>query len=255
MRKLLLLQNPGIPQVNFVPQVRSVIQRYRQYFQSPVGGYWSDDEIIEEPANMTRTVELEWINYILQNLDSPANQYTMIVFVGHGGIIQHEDHIQLSHGALLPINQLCTHNGFIRRTVIIDACRSYVGVNRDQLILEQRQFTQNDQLIGIHCRDYYNRIIATTTPHVDLIQSTSYGHVAHAIPTGTAFSNALFTSLTDIAGLWNADAITRPHRELSVSTEEIMRLAALRMRNWNQVPQIRQYGEGQHFPFYIVKRN
>lgn len=61
MRKLLLLANPGIQGVNWAPQVFNVLERYKQYFKSPVGGYWQDDEIIDYQDIADSQAEANWV--------------------------------------------------------------------------------------------------------------------------------------------------------------------------------------------------
>ena len=232
MRKLLLLCYPGERNVNELPQVRAVIERYRNYFQSPVGGFWGNYEIITEPQTLNYIEETVWISSTLQTLNNPMFNYTMIVFVGHGGIINQEDHIQLPKGTLLPLSQLLAPVDAvdrIKRTIIIDACRSFVGSTQHQLILEQRQYSEEEKLIGIRCRDFYNRKIAEIAPHVDLIQSTAYGDVAHATPIGSAYSDAFFETITSQVSQWNANAMAFEPKSF---TSQIMNYLTRRFLAW-----------------------
>jgi hypothetical protein len=108
-RKLLLLCNPGREEDrNYTPAVFNVLNRYKEYFMSPVGGGWisSDveeyNEIIEEPAGYDDEGEQTWLYDQIRKICRHTD-YSIIVFVGHGDST-HGDEIQLSKGKFIPVN-------------------------------------------------------------------------------------------------------------------------------------------------------
>lgn len=255
MRKLLLLANPGVQGVNLVSQVFNVLERYKQYFKSPVGGYWQDDEIIDYQDIADPQAEANWVAFQLAEITRNVD-YSIIVFIGHGGVMHGEDVIQLSKGQLCPVSCLTGNNGHgIKRTVIIDACRTFIGAQQQLILEEQRTFCQRDMLLGLHCRDYYNEIIANSTPHTELIQSTQYGKPAAAIRQGTAFSNALFDVVASYTPLWRHFASVDLNRVICKSNQDVLKMAAGNMGAFNQVPQITSSDGSFTFPFFAVRRN
>lgn len=255
-RKLLLLGNPGVVGQNYVPSVPAVINRYKEYFKSEVGGYWADDEIIEEPDGYDINSEVSWLAFQLKELNQNVD-YSVIVFVGHGGAYLGNDQLQLSKGQILPLNCMMAPSGFeniIKRTLIVDACRSLVGGTLEQLILESRSFSGNGQLIGEYCREYYNQIIVNCEPHVEVIQSTLYGSVAYSTKTGTAFSDALFAELNTQVPLWNDFAMQDRCGQFSKGITDVLPNVQKGMDAYGQVAQYSRYGGNGDYPLYAVWR-
>lgn len=257
-RKLLLLCNPGTQGVNYVPAVHTVLQRYNNYFMSEVGGAWDDGEILEEPQGYDENSEVTWLAIQLKEL--ALADYSMIVFVGHGGAYQGNDKIQLSQGKTIDVTDFLAPQGMegsIKRTVIVDACRSLIGATQQQLILEQREFSGQGQLDRDYCRRHYNHQIEVCEPHVELIQSTQYGNPAlvNQAGTGTTFSDAFFGVLDPNVKVWNAQAMGLRTGQLSKTTNELMPLVQAGMQIYNQVPQVSRYGSNVgDYPIYAVWR-
>lgn len=259
-RKLLLLCNPGFPGRNHVSCVPNVLQRYKDYFMSPVGGAWIDGEygeIIEEPQGMSVGQELTWLTGILGEINRNAD-YAMIVFVGHGDSYQGQDRLQLSRGGIVHVSDFLPLQGqedIKRRTVIIDACRSLQGGTPRQLILEQREYSGQGQIESDPCRTFYNELVENCEPHTELIQSTSYGNVARVnqTRTGTAFSDAFFNAL-DVSN-WNNQALGVRDGRLHKSTIDILPQITAGMQSYGQVPQQSRLGKGNgDYPIYAVWR-
>ena len=262
-RKLLLLCNPGREEDrNYTPAVFNVLNRYKEYFMSPVGGGWisSDveehNEIIEEPAGYDDEGEQTWLYDQIRKICRHTD-YSIIVFVGHGDST-HGDEIQLSKGKFIPVNSFLAQDYFgnpIKRTVIVDACRTLAGRNQERIILEQRTCSGDNMLETGPCRDLYNKQIQDCEPHFELIQSTRYGEPAYVNPegTGTAFSDALFGLLDVKVPQWNAMAMGVRTGQKTVTLNSLMTDIAQRMQVYHQVPQYSRTGEGD-FPIYSVWR-
>ena len=260
-RKLLLIGNPGIQGVNYTPSVNNVLKRYKEFFKSEVGGYWTDGEngeIIEEPAGLDRNSEVTWLALQLKEFNKDID-YSVIVFVGHGGVYLGKDQVQLSSGEILPLSCLIAPQGMegiIKRTIIVDACRSLIGAAPQQLILEEKTFSGEGQLMGDFCRDHYNTVIKNCEPHVELLQSTKYGDVAKINPThtGTAFSDALFNTFDRNIPLWNAAAMNERCGQLNKGINDFLSEVQTGMKAYNQVPEYTRYGGKGDFPIYAVWR-
>ncbi len=265
-RKLLLLGNPGVIGVNYTPSVQLVLNRYKEYFKSEVGGGWIEDEnedyseIIEEPAGNDRNSEVTWLALKLKELNTEVD-YSMIVFVGHGGSYLGNDHVQLSQGEPLPLSCLLAPAGRennIKRTVIVDACRSLIGATQPQLVMEGRTFSGEGNLMKNYCREHYNAIIENECgPHVELLQSTQYGEVAKINPdhTGTAFSDSFFAMLNKNVPRWNQQALDDRCGQSDKGFADVLTEVQAGMAEYHQIPQFSRYGEGKgSFPLYAVWR-
>jgi len=260
-RKLLLLGNPGIVGVNYTPAVVPVLKRYKDFFKSEVGGFWYDGdngEIIEEPAGLDRKSEVTWLVFQLMELNKNTD-YSVIVFEGHGGAYLGNDQVQLSQGEILPLSCLLAPMGMedkIKRTIIVDACRTLIGAIPQQLVLESKTFSGEGQLMGSYCRDYYNNVIEKCDPHVELLQSTKYGEVAkiNSDHTGTAFSDALFDTFNTKVPQWNRDALGDRCGQLNKGFSDILSDVQSKMTSYSQVPDYSRFGGSGDFPLYAVWR-
>ena len=255
-RKLLLLGNPGIVGLNYVPSVPAVINRYKEYFKSEVGGYWADDEIIEEPVGFDINSEETWLAVQLADIQKNAD-YSIILFVGHGEAYHGDDFVELSKGKIIPLSSFLPLKGYesiTKRTVIVDACRSLIGATSSQLIIENRAFSGNGQLDGNYCQEYYNKLIEDCEPHIEMLQSTQYGKIAKATTVGTAFSDALFANLDAQVPLWNSFALKDQCGQFSKGIPNILPEVQQGMSAYNQIPQYSRKGGKGDFPLYAVWR-
>lgn len=254
-RKALLIMNPGVQNQNFAPTVCNACLRYKNYLQSPVGGYWQNDEILElerldDGLNLKSNLESK-----LKELNSPDIEYSLIIFVGHGGAANGLDSIQLEDGTIISIENLKNASGNpnpIKRTVVVDACRCYAAVTPQQLILEQREFS-GSSIDGLACREFYNRLITESDSHIELIQSTQYGQFAHASQSGTAFIDALFDVIGDNNIFWNQSALMDNIGECSKSFPDILDDVKEKMTAYNQVPKFTSMSSN-YFPLFALKR-
>lgn len=256
-RRIILLNNPGIPNVNYRPSVFSVQERYRNYFMSPMGGYWdNDDEIMEMPEDMNDIEQSVWLEETIKNLNLLAD-YSIIVFTGHGGAVINaggvNECIQLSSGAFYPIQSLMPKAGK-RRTIIIDACRCPISLNEAEIKKQEQLFERYYVNIdGVACRDYYNRLVMEAEPHYELAQSTQLGQEAYATLTGSAFSDALFATIKGNDATWKSAALGMENGEFSFDLERLIEMSKAQILAHGQVPQFTADSD-ERFPFYAVKR-
>lgn len=260
-RRLLLLNNPGIPGTsNYAPSVCDATERYRSFFKSPLGGFWDDDEIMEMPPNLDKDCQSVWISAAIDTLNT-LTDYSIIVFTGHGGAVVQGcgtvECIQLSGGNLYPIDSLLGTQSLVKRTVIIDACRCFTWLNESEQLdkdnISIRELTKG--LNNLDCRDFYNSLIENSPIHVELIQSTQYGQVARASQTGSIFCDSLFKIIYDNASTWNMVALGNGENQNIKTTEELVGSTRLLMGPLGQIPQFRTNIVGnERFPFYAVRR-
>lgn len=257
-RRALLIMNPGREGVNLVPSVPQVIGRYKNFLMSPVGGYWDEDEEILELDRLNREGDSLESDLVLKltELNRPDVDYSLIVFIGHGGAANGTESIQLEDGEIIAIENFLVANGNpnpIKRTVVIDACRKFVPIEQRHLIEGQMDFSGRVFIDGMACREFYNHLIYETQPHIEVIQSTQYGQLAHGFNNGTAFTAALFDTIDFYNELWNNQAFM--YRECYKSYYDIIEEVKKRMAEYNQVPQLSGLPEGTNpFPLYALKR-
>lgn len=253
-RRALLIQNPGKMGVNYVSSVTEAYDRFKNYLKSPVGGCWEDKELLElnRLGPMGVLLQSDFV-FKLRELNQPDVDYSMVIFIGHGGAINGVDNVQLEDGELIPISYFTQFGNPQKRTVIIDACRKYEPLDVQELICEQRGFSGDGGLDAIACRDYYNDIISQSQPHVELLQSTQYDQYANGSKDGTAFTDALFHVLKTGNAIWKQKALMDKYGECHKSIPDILTDIQTNMAAYQQIPQYSNKS-GSVFPIYAIKR-
>lgn len=264
MRRLILISNPGREaEGNYQFTTEQVIDRFENYFRSNIGGRWEDGEISKFGEHSPLNVHD--MHCIMNELDSPDCEYSMVVFCGHGGAAANgEESIQLPRAVdvrtpnCFPVSRLISQNEAddvrrrIRRTVILDACRTIIRVAPQQLF-EGNMMMQVLLMDGNLCRQHYNNIIAQNIPHVELLQSTSFGAPAYAVPAGSEYANQVFRIINEQTSLWRSRAII--DRCFAYSMRNLHDNVSTNIANTTrrQTPQFTIIGDGSHgFPFATI---
>ena len=176
-RQLLLISSPGDPaDKNYAPFVKDTIKRYKDYFKSSVGGGWKNSEIVEygEDNPLTESMLDEHIKK-MEDMD-----YSFIMFCGHGGIDSNGVSMILlpcPGGTLYPVNRLEEGGKTIKRTVLVDACRSRIQTRITEAVGVKQDYTV---VYATESVDLYKETITKTKPHVELYQSTGPYEYANA---------------------------------------------------------------------------
>ena len=221
-RHLILISNPGNPNdENYANTTKEAIDRWEVFFRSPIGGYWKDEEITRFGEG--NTIDPAGLKRIMIPLDTVQCQYSIIVFCGHGCCTaDEEDAIQLpipteGNNNLLPVEDLLG-NGlpFVRRTVILDACRSLIPYTSKQLF-EERQYSSIYTIDGIECGKYYDSLIMEADPHVEILYSTAKHHKAYGSEEGSQYADAMSNIVRMKSLYWKARAINDRYGHYSYS--------------------------------------
>lgn len=203
-RVLILIAYPGEQgDKNYAPEIENILQRWKKFFMSPIGGNW--DPVHEICTFDSRNpIGGGGLMTTLSQINNVAD-YSVIVFCGHGGCTtDFVDAIKLPNGDLFKVSDLLISGSKpLRRTIIIDACRSCMDISR-QMLFEQRSFSSQFQLDGEACKDFYNDIIMKQcSPHYELIQSTEQGECAYFSNNGEShYSNMFLTYINSETKNW-----------------------------------------------------
>lgn len=255
-RQLVLISNPGNPNDgNCVKATEDAIDRWERFFRSPIGGYWQDGEILRYGEN--KPIDTDAFRRLLVPLNTVQCDYSVIVFCGHGACtIDGKDAIQLplpsqSNNNLLPVDELITPGiPSVRRTVILDACRSLIPYTSAQLF-EKRVYSSVYNIDGIECRKYYNSQIMQASPHVEVLYSTSEHQKAYGSMTGSQYADAMSELVRMRTVQWKALAIINRYGQYSYSMCDLQKdLITDLVRKNIQTPEYRIVGTGDaSFPF------
>jgi hypothetical protein len=259
-RQLLLISNPGLSSdKTYAPQTRDVIDRWESYFRSPIGGCWGDGEIMRLGEDCP--ISASRMDVLMSQLNLPEFcEYSIIVFCGHGGCTTDGfDAIQLPVPSvdtnLYPVIKLIGDDlapeirAQIRRTVILDACRSAIGLTYAQLF-EQRMYSEICTIDGIACRDYYNELIMGVKPHIELLQSTKQGAYAYGTLDGSCYGDTVSKIIRTQSELWKIRALNDSSGHYYYSMHELHdNIAASPELKNIQEPQYNSTDLQENYPF------
>lgn len=254
-RKLILICNPGIKGKNYIDHVPCILDRYKAFFKSAVGGNWKDSEIEQMPRVQYCMNQEYWLNTVLEECDSAKTDYSFIIFVGHGGAFTDGEGIQLEDNTIVPIDKLKSIGKQVKRSIIIDACRDFHSITLKSIISETRQYHKNLNIQEDVCEKLYNESISKATPHIEIIQSTSYGKVAKTTENGSVFSDAFWNVVKERFDFWATTvALNTGYGRLVKTTSDILPLIKEKMEKYKQVPQYSTTDETTKFPIFAVWR-
>lgn len=263
-RQLVLITNPGIRgDEHYAPQAQDVINRWENFFRSPIGGCWEEGEIKrikeQQPIGVGR------MDALMSQLDLDRCDYSVIVFCGHGLRTEDEkDGIQLpvptpDNLNVYPVESLMGLSKYIsqipphiRRTIILDACRKIQPITAKDLF-EQREYSGGIELDGEMCSGHYNKIIMRQEPHVELLQSTREGDLAYTSPNGSVYGDAVVQYIGSQSTIWEAKAQTDRLGKYHVTMQQMQNEVSAMMTDqrpqyWSSKPDT----EGYPFTAYHV---
>jgi hypothetical protein len=258
-RHLILISNPGNPNdENYVKTTEEAIDRWEAFFRSPIGGNWKDDEITRFGEG--NTIDPKRLKRMMIPLNTVQCQYSIIVFCGHGCCTaDEEDAIQLpiptdGNNNLLPVEDLLGSGlSFVRRTVILDACRSLVPYTSKQLF-EERQFSSIYKIDGTECGKYYDSLIMQAQPHVEILYSTEKHQKAYGSKEGSRYADAMSNIVRIKSLYWKACAIMDPYGHYSYSMCDLQKDLTSDLVSKNiQTPEYKILGKTDTlFPFVAM---
>lgn len=173
---------------------------FLNFFKSPEGGAWKDDEILVFENNDFDLNILE-INDLNARVDKKPIDFYLIVYCGHGFTDQHKQiYFEVRPDNYLKLNDLLGAVAKSRCLVIADSCRAIYRLQEGGRIADVRLFsTSEDARNSVYadlCRNMYNDLIeATPSTMLVVYFSNSYGETADENPrVGGFYSHELLAA-------------------------------------------------------------
>ena len=132
---------------------------YLNFFKSPEGGAWKDEEIKVFDNN---DFDKEWIHSIslVGRLEHHPIDYFLIVYCGHGFTDQYRNiHFQVRTDCDLKLDDMLEVVGQTRCLVIADSCRAVYRLDEGGRIGDMRLFSTGDDARSVYaniCRTAMN---------------------------------------------------------------------------------------------------
>lgn len=156
-RKILIITNPGEKgDEHYCSGVYVDSDNYNDFFKSPMGGYWSDSEILilDKPTKLRVEQELN----TLANMD-----FSIIIFCGHGFYSSHSESNILELKKSERIDSLDLRKNSNKRIIILDSCREvhpeYLTDSIQKAKMFSASFETLTKLNPQDCKRYYNETI------------------------------------------------------------------------------------------------
>lgn len=173
---------------------------FLNFFKSPEGGAWKDDEILVFENNDFDLNILE-INDLNARVDKKPIDFYLIVYCGHGFTDQHKQiYFEVRPDNYLKLNDLLGAVAKSRCLVIADSCRAIYRLQEGGRIADVRLFsTSEDARNSVYadlCRNMYNDLIEATPSTMQVVYfSNSDNETANENPrVGGFYSHELLTA-------------------------------------------------------------
>lgn len=156
---------------------------FLNFFKSPEGGAWKDDEILVFENNDFDLNILE-INDLNARVDKKPIDFYLIVYCGHGFTDQHKQiYFEVRPDNYLKLNDLLGAVAESRCLVIADSCRAIYHLQEGGRIADLRMFSTSEvarySVYADLCRKMYNDLIEATPSTMQVVYfSNSYGETA-----------------------------------------------------------------------------
>lgn len=207
-RKLFIIISDG-GGVNALTGVHLDEQNYINFFKSPEGGAWKNDEILVFNNN---NFSLQCLSEFLHvcRLNGTAIDYIMMVYCGHGftdeyGNIQFQVQPQIN----LSLNEILVTVSDIRLLLIADSCRAVYNLHEGGRIRGVQQLFQpsderQSEFYANICRQIYNELIMNTPQNMKTILfADSYGETAAENRNGGLYSYQLLSTAKNMIDEFN----------------------------------------------------
>ena len=173
---------------------------FLNFFKSPEGGAWKDDEILVFENN-DFDLNILRINDLNARVDEKPIDFYLIVYCGHGFTDQnHHIIFEVRQDFQLNLDDLLGAVAQSRCLVIADSCRAIYHLQDGGRIADLRMFsTSEDARTSAYadlCREMYNNLIEATPPKMQVVYfSNSYGETADENPRdGGVYSHELLAA-------------------------------------------------------------
>lgn len=234
---------------------------FLNFFKSPEGGAWKDEEINVFDEN-NFDLQILKATDLTARLEKQPGDFYLIVFCGHGFTDENNQiHFEVRPNTSLKLEDLLSTVAKSRCLVIADSCRAIYRLQEGGRIANQRLFStsaeaRNSRYFEL-CHTMYNKLIGLTPSTMQLVYfSNSYNETADENPRdGGVYCHELLTAtkrkINEIHNLQKHDG-----KSYYVSIDDIHQEAAATVINktkGRQHPEIYLNSRSKaRFPFIVV---
>jgi hypothetical protein len=246
-RFALLIAHPGEKGDDDFLEVESDIQAWTRHLLSPLGGNWSENEIL-----ILRSPCVADLDAALRRWQGGAD-YALIVFSGHGAYSETLDDTILQINSKEEYHSKRLHLAK-KETIVLDCCRKVIErLLLKSLVLESLTASQADEFPNPQlARIAFNRAVGKCPDQTLILHSCDIDEFAYddAYGRGGAYTHALLTA----AGRWRPEAKLATNQYTSLSAVSAHNRAAadlLKNPQNRQNPKIGKPRSGPYLPLSV----
>lgn len=246
-RKALIIGAPD----EKIPGVNVDIENLKQYFRSPAGGLWYENEIktLISPSSSEIIREINLLN---------ANDYSLIFFAGHGYHSIERNRTILHINSRETLDSLELRVGAQKHSLILDCCRKQESERRLLKSVTEAMtlnFAEGQKLNPSECRKYFDQVISDCDGGIVVMNSCSINETAgESESEGGYYTSSLINS----ANAWAKNklaSIDLTKNYATSSTQECHNAAVAQVKilsGGRQTPNFESPRAEKKFPFAVV---
>ncbi|MFZ2396429.1 MAG: caspase family protein [Smithella sp.] len=246
-RSALIISNPGEQGAqNYCEGVKVDVTNYTSFLKSALGGTWYDYEIVHlgRPSKSQAITAIEKLS---------SNDYTLIVFCGHGYYSSRQESTILELRKNEEIDSLDLRKGAKKRTIILDCCRK---VEKD-IITEARMAAKfmeaHAELNPSECRKYFEKKLEECSTGIIVGYACSKNETAgDSESSGGYYSYSLLRCVTDWREKKNIDLSKSWASFSAVEAHNGSTAIVSRLSGGTQNPEIEKPRSEPYFPIGIM---
>jgi len=247
-KHILLISNPGEKGAdNYCNGVNVDIEKYYNYFTSPLGGTWHTGEI----THLDRTT-VSGLKSTLSKMKD--NDYLKVIFCGHGYYSARRTSTILELRSKEEIDSVELRGIVGKQTIILDCCRQI----HPDILLEERmaKFAKSFSFPDLNpqdCRRYYEASIEKCAPGIIVTYGCNINEVAgDSSSQGGYFSSSLLKVCKKIHENSTVDIKTDYHAHNIVNVFNNAVPLVQKLSGNTQNPQIEKPRSDLYYPFAII---
>lgn len=245
---VLIITNPGEEKTQgYCEGVNVDLKNYKEYFCSPLGGAWKNEEII----SLTKP-SVDELKLTLNKLKSI--EYLVTIFCGHGYYCSKRESTILELKKGYEFDSIDLRIGVKKQLTILDCCRKVYPIMLSDSYEFAKAASKNYIKFNINdCRKLYEESIYNCSNSIVVLHSCNINEVAGDDGVkGGYYSSSLIKVAKNWADDQNINTLSNHRIRSVVDIHDNSLPMVSRLSNKTQNPQIEKPRTESHFPFAII---
>ena len=244
-RLALLIASPGTRgEDGYLPGTKADIDNYVRFLKSPLGGAWTNSEIVA----LTNPSKNEVDDVIRKQA---TVDYSFTTFSGHGRHVGTPGSTYIQLNKTTEIDSILLRKGSKKHTLVIDCCRVLhrtIAMDSAAVILEKRGIS----LSASECRKYFDEGIDDCASGLVVMVACTVNQTAGETSHGGYYSGGLIEGAENWLSGKNTDTKNKYATLTVVAAHERAAESVISLSGGRQRPEIEKPRADKQFPFAII---